>query len=297
MRGFALAHQYSRRSFLTGVAVTGIGSAWAGNLLGGERSDAPLRVACGEDRSGARGLLIDMWNARNRRFPATIVPVAGSAQDQLDAMRGHADAGTVDLLALDVSHLAEFADNRLITPIEADSPAGFVGAVRAINQLNEKREDFWALPFNTDCGVMFHRLPPGRDDTDEELPDLHRLLTAQPSSTWLAQLPISKQTSGEAFLCNVFEHALAITPGLLDPATGRPSTSTEAWANALSTLRGAVARRAALGATGLSNEAETTRAFNEGVSDLILTVWVAWPRSAAPPPPAVEATPEQASSN
>jgi multiple sugar transport system substrate-binding protein len=278
MRGFALAHQHSRRSFLIGVGVTGIGSAWAGRLFEGDRSDAPLRVACGEDRSGARDLLIQMWNARNRRFPATIVKVDGSTQEQLNTMRQHAKDGTADLLALDVIHLAEFVANELITPIEAAGPDGFVEAVRTINQLNEKRDDFWALPFNTDCGVMFHRLPPGRDDTDEELPDLTRLLAPKQSATWLAQLPITKQTSGEAFLCNVFEHALASTPEILAPATGKPSTSTVAWANALLPLRDAVARKAALGATGMSNEGETTKSFNEGVSDRMRN----WPNQFRP---------------
>ncbi len=46
-------NRYSRRSFLTGVAVTGIGSAWAGNLLGSRGRPVPLTVACGEDPSGA----------------------------------------------------------------------------------------------------------------------------------------------------------------------------------------------------------------------------------------------------
>jgi multiple sugar transport system substrate-binding protein len=258
-------NRYSRRSFLAGVAVTGIGSAWAGNMLDGRWRDVPLRVACGEDRSGARKVLMDMWNAHSPGAQATIVPVKGSAKDQLRGLREHAEDGTADLLALDVAHLAEFRAAGWITPLAAYSSAGFVQSVSAINKLYEDRKDFWALPFNTDCGVMFHRIPAGAAGNDEELLRLDRLLD-QRKPTWIAQLPPEPDASDEAFMCNVLEHAMAVVPDILG-ADGTPAASTDTWVRALDPLREAISAGVVLGAAVKSDEAMSTGAFNAGLSE------------------------------
>lgn len=160
-----------RREFLIagGVAVAG-GVGYGGYLL---RSASPpprrrtLTILSGPDQSRGRQRheLVREWNApRTDGLGARIVEVHGVADAHRAEMvaRAQADTHTVDIFNLDLTWLVEFAEAGYIQPLAQVSadPDEWLGPPLAACRYDG---ELWALPFNTDAGLLFARQLSGED--------------------------------------------------------------------------------------------------------------------------------------
>ncbi|MCA2217150.1 extracellular solute-binding protein [Jidongwangia harbinensis] len=269
-----MPERFSRRSFVSGALSCGALSAWGSLVFSGRPAPRPQRkvtltIASGADLTGARQLLNDVWNEGDPNCTAEYRIAEGSTSDQFRQMRGWAANGEVDIVNLDAIHMAEAVSTGLLRPLDVDNRAQFLEApLRTCQVAGDER--LWAVPFNTDCGVLFHRSP-GRGS----LPKLRDLLESTKSGAgrrWIAQLPQSPGPQGEAFLCNVLEHALAIDPGIVD-ADGVPSAEIDRWHDALQPLRTAIGRDRVVGVAELSDENRSVNSFVGGAA----TIMRNWP--------------------
>ncbi|GAA1601182.1 extracellular solute-binding protein [Catellatospora bangladeshensis] len=118
-----------------------------------------LVVLSGADEStGAqRRALIEQWNADPRLPDARLVEVSGGADAHRAEMVRRAQAGdrTVDIYNLDVTWTAEFADAGWIRPLDetVTDTSGFLEKPLATCRYHDR---LWALPFNTDAGLLFY---------------------------------------------------------------------------------------------------------------------------------------------
>jgi multiple sugar transport system substrate-binding protein len=116
-------------------------------------------------------------------------------------------------------------------------------------------DDFWAVPFNTDVGMLFRRIADkSAADPEPALRDVVR--TAAPGQ-FVGQLDTVGSQTDEAFVVNVLEHALAQDDAILDPE-GTLSFGLGQWRNALAPLADAL-RAGRLRAE--AGEDDTTRRF------------------------------------
>src|SRR5215468_5681357 len=106
-----MSEGYSRRDFLAGVLVSGTLSAAALYLAPGGRPlpSVSLALLTGTDSTGARQLLVDMWNQTNPNTTVNLKPVTGSTVDQRNEMIVAAESGTADILNLDIIDIPYFA--------------------------------------------------------------------------------------------------------------------------------------------------------------------------------------------
>jgi multiple sugar transport system substrate-binding protein len=125
----------------------------------------PLVILSGRDESDGeqRQKLIDQWNATHAQ-KARIVSLPSSADDAHAAMLEYAQARTnrVDIYNLDVTWIAEFAEAGHIVPV----PSGAVDRTGFLDKPLETCEydgKLWALPFNTDAGLLYYRTDLGVD--------------------------------------------------------------------------------------------------------------------------------------
>ncbi|WP_433558486.1 ABC transporter substrate-binding protein [Pseudonocardia xinjiangensis] len=122
--------------------------------------DGPIVVLSGRDDSidGQRQKLISQWNQLHPRSPARIVeasPIADAARSEMLA-RAQSGRGEVDVFNLDVTWTAEFADAGYIRSLDESrvSTSGFLAGPLATCRYGGK---LWALPFNTDVGLLYYR--------------------------------------------------------------------------------------------------------------------------------------------
>ena len=119
-----------------------------------------LVILSGHDdgAGGQRQVLVDQWNATHPDNKARIEVLSSIADAQRSEMVARADKRTdqIDIYNLDVTWIAEFADQHYIRPLDAGSvdQSGFLEkpmkTCRYQNQL-------WALPFNTDAPLLYYR--------------------------------------------------------------------------------------------------------------------------------------------
>src|SRR5690606_19835693 len=95
-----MAERYSRRDFLIGVLACGTLTAGSLYLLPGGRSipAIELTLVTGADDTGARDLLIEMWNRANPSATVRTIVVQGDTGDQRRAMVDLARSGRADIL-------------------------------------------------------------------------------------------------------------------------------------------------------------------------------------------------------
>jgi multiple sugar transport system substrate-binding protein len=237
-----MPERYSRRDFLIGALTCGTLTAGSLYLLPGGRSTPAieLTLVTGADDTGARELLVNMWNRANPTATVRTIVVQGDTGDQRREMVGLARSGQADILNLDIIHIPHFAREELITPIEIDNPNVFLDRTLVANRVDGDSRRFWAVPFNTDVGLLFQRVSddapaPDRvtlaDVIDDAPPDSRR---------FVGQLRPTASVSHEAFVVNILEHALSRDPDILTE-DGSPSYDLPRWRNALEPLVAGVA--------------------------------------------------------
>jgi multiple sugar transport system substrate-binding protein len=273
---------YSRRSFLAGVVACGTLSASITYLLPGGRSprpdqnQIPLRLASGADSTGALDLLLKIWRQANPNVPVDLDPIPSGTVDQRAEMRRVTESGQVDILNLDVIYFAEFARDNLIQKMKLPSygkgHGGFLKKALSLGQVAGEPDRYWAVPYTTDVGMLYTRLPVARSGPDS-LYDA--VATAPPGSPQFVGQLYPTEATREAFVVNVLEHVLAADKRLRSPGeapildqTGKPLFALERWQRALKPLSDAVAqnkivrvRTEADGGLTLADNEENTRAI------------------------------------
>ncbi|MEV8503330.1 extracellular solute-binding protein [Actinoplanes sp. NPDC051475] len=134
-----------------------------------ELEPGELVILSGQDDStgGQRQQLINLWNDSHPRNPAKIVTVPQAADGQWVEMANRAEDGDTDIFNLDVAWTAYFADppsgRPLIRPIDQSLLAEKPERAFMAKPLETCRYDgkLWALPFNTDAGLLYYRTDQG----------------------------------------------------------------------------------------------------------------------------------------
>ncbi|WP_249997556.1 extracellular solute-binding protein [Actinoplanes sp. M2I2] len=224
---------YSRRSFLAGVLTAGTLSAAAGYVLT-RREPVQLKLASGVDSTGGRRLLVTMWNELNPGARIELKEVNSSTRDQYDTFLGT----QADIFNLDVIHIPRFAEDGRIVPI---TPRGELSLLPMVRRLSERGDtgDFWALPFNTDVGMLYRRV--ADKSVADVQPELGDVLASSPAR-FVGQLKTVSPQTDEAFVVNVLEHALAQDEAILTD-DGTLSFSLGQWRAAVAPLAEAIKAR------------------------------------------------------
>jgi multiple sugar transport system substrate-binding protein len=147
---------------------------------------AELVILTGADEStgNQRQRLVERWNSEHPDTPAHLENLSTSADAQHSEMvaRAQSDTPDVDIYNLDVTWTAEFATAGYIRPLDQTTDtAGFLQAPLRTCMFDDK---LWALPFNTDAGLLYFRTSVPPDALPTTLPpmqnDVRALLTSQP---------------------------------------------------------------------------------------------------------------------
>lgn len=120
---------------------------------------AEMVILTGADESigGQRQALVDRWNSEHPDTPARLENLSTSSDAQHSEMvaRAQSDTPGVDVYNLDVTWTAEFATAGYVRPLDAATDTtGFLDAPLRTCRFDGK---LWALPFNTDAGLLYYR--------------------------------------------------------------------------------------------------------------------------------------------
>jgi multiple sugar transport system substrate-binding protein len=168
-----------RRRFLVAAGVAALGAAAlradgaAGRRpRGSDRSMEPgeLTILSGLDESVGRQRhrLVRDWSECHPDNPARIIEVAGVTDAQRSEMVARAQSRdpSVDIFNLDVTWTAEFAEADYIRPLAATG-VDFDAFLDPPMETCRYGNELWALPFNSDAGLLFFRT-----DLIPEAPDV-----------------------------------------------------------------------------------------------------------------------------
>ncbi|RMI91370.1 ABC transporter substrate-binding protein [Streptomyces sp. ZS0098] len=132
-----------------------------------EEKPGTIVVASGRDVTGSNGVrqrLIDAWNREQRQkatgsdfYQARLVELPGSADEQRSQLLGALQSGSAryDVVNLDVTWVPEFAEAGLVRALPDDLvDADVIGPVAETARWDEK---VYAVPFNSDVGLLYYR--------------------------------------------------------------------------------------------------------------------------------------------
>jgi multiple sugar transport system substrate-binding protein len=241
---------YSRRSFLAGALAAGTLSTMAGYLFT-RTSSFTLRLVTGADPTGGRALLIAMWNELNPNSAIAVEIVNSSTMDQFEKFA----ETRADIYNLDAIHIPRFAASGRIRHFAVDRDLTLLEPIRRICEVKDSPDRYWAVPFNTDVGMLFRRITDKRAPDDE--PALAQVMNHLPSQ-FVGQLDTGGSQTDEAFVVNVLEHALAQDDAIISE-DGTISFSLGQWRTALRPLADAIRQRRVQTEAG---EDSTTEAFS-----------------------------------
>ncbi|MEH1127605.1 ABC transporter substrate-binding protein [Micromonospora sp. CPCC 206061] len=233
-------------------------------------------VLTGADDSvgGQRQRLIDQWNDDHPDNPARLESLSSEADRQHSEMVARAQSGAsgVDVYNLDVTWVTEFAAAGFIQPLDGSvNTAGFLAKPLETCGYDGK---LWALPFNTDAGLLYYRtdLVPGGAPPAQIPPteaDMRRLATGrQMKAGYAGQLG-----DYEGLTVNALELIWAAQGDVVDPDGRVVIDSPEARAG-LERLAGAMVASGGLPPAVLPEsrtytERDSTEAFRSGAVALM----------------------------
>lgn len=223
-----------------GVAVL----AAAAVLLGGASCSASappddeIVVLSGRDDSAGkqRASLVQDWDRRHPEVRVRIVELSGSTDQQHDEMLKAAQApdADVDVFNLDVTWTAEFADAGYVRRL--DDPPDVADFLPGPLTTARYRGGLYALPFNTDAGLLFYDpdlvgCPADWDAIRDDAARLRARPQPRPAAVWAGQLG-----RYDGLVVNVLETLHALHPDQPDLfAAGQPALQ-----QAVDTLRPSV---------------------------------------------------------
>nr|WP_042180652.1 extracellular solute-binding protein [Kibdelosporangium sp. MJ126-NF4]CEL14501.1 Maltose/maltodextrin ABC transporter, substrate binding periplasmic protein MalE [Kibdelosporangium sp. MJ126-NF4]CTQ88866.1 Maltose/maltodextrin ABC transporter, substrate binding periplasmic protein MalE [Kibdelosporangium sp. MJ126-NF4] len=189
------------------LVAVGLDEPWASDDTGLEKG--PLVIISGKDQSngGQRQELVDQWNKTHPDNPARIEELALGADDQYAEMVARAQGPGVkpDIYNLDVTWTAEFAKREYIAPLDESKvdTAGFMATPLRTCRYDGK---LWALPFNTDAGLLFYRDPGVKTPrTWTDIVDETRRLMAGPHDPRMVAGYTTQLADYEGLVVNTFE--------------------------------------------------------------------------------------------
>jgi multiple sugar transport system substrate-binding protein len=122
-----------------------------------------LMTAIDESPSDPRRILIEQWNQAHPESPISVENVGGEPDAQHDAMVANAKGQRgerADVYILDVIWMTEFIARDHIQPLDETglSTDDFLpNVLRTCRDLYGDRDGLWALPLNTDAGLLYYR--------------------------------------------------------------------------------------------------------------------------------------------
>ncbi|MFG1927070.1 extracellular solute-binding protein [Cryptosporangium sp. NPDC048952] len=146
--------------FLVGVLLVGLVLYAYPSLTGDEWEDGEIVLLSGQDDSAGdqRQALIEEWNQLHPDHRARIEEVNSIADAERSEMlaRADGDGSDVDVLNLDVAWLPEFAEAGLLRKFPDDRVDRDAFLRQPLTSC-EYDGTLWALPFNTDAGLLYQR--------------------------------------------------------------------------------------------------------------------------------------------
>jgi multiple sugar transport system substrate-binding protein len=138
-----------------------------------------IRLVTGPDvsRAGVRNRLVALWDERCPRHPVDLVVLPPTADGQRSQMVAAEQSGNTDydVLNLDVTWTPEFAADHLIRPLAGTARSDFLH--NAWDTATDRHHKVWAIPFNSDAGLLFYRTDAGFSGAPRDwahiLADLH----------------------------------------------------------------------------------------------------------------------------
>ncbi|WP_433206606.1 ABC transporter substrate-binding protein [Dactylosporangium sp. CS-047395] len=291
-------------AFAAGVAITLlVNLAVAALRPSHDPEDGELVILSGRDDGygNQRQALVDQWNALHPRNQARIEELAAVADAQRSEMVARAQGGgkgDADIYNLDVTWTAEFASQGYIRALNDSDPAGFLPAPLRTCRYDGK---LWALPFNTDAGMLYYR-----DDYVGTAPTSWPQLVAASQSvlTGFGAIPQNDRPGAgyagqladyEGLTVNALEAIWGAGGDVVD-GDGNVVIDSSAAQDGLTRLASGLQKstpQVILPASATFDEAAATQAFAEG-KVLFMRNWPVAHRTLDPPPalaPAPGATP------
>lgn len=172
----------TRRGFIVGGAAGLL--AGAGLPLGLEQlfggaadletfsPDDQLTILSGRDETdgGQRRLLVELWNRVHEKHPAQIVEVSSNADRAYSTMLSAAQAREpgYDVYNLDIPWVPQFAQSGYLRALDDATADGFLGEPWEAGTWDGAA---YALPFNSDVGLLYCNLDLIAEYYDQEVPE------------------------------------------------------------------------------------------------------------------------------
>lgn len=245
-----------RTAVLTGVLALSLLTACTHGTAAPEPTsdgDGEIVVASGLDVTGENGVrqqLIEEWN-RTHDPDARLVELPGDADQQRSQLLGALQSGSdqYDVVNLDVTWVPEFAEAGLISVLDDEDLVtdDFVDAVR---DTGTWRSHTYAVPFNSDVGLLYYRKDVLRDAGVRNVDPatwgrLYRMMNqvdqdedrAVEDGGWTGQLDVY-----EGLTVSAVEALASVGVSLADKNDGHYSADPESLAEGLNELEDRVER-------------------------------------------------------
>ncbi|MEU3165512.1 extracellular solute-binding protein [Streptosporangium sp. NPDC006930] len=231
---------------------------------GPPRQDCVLRIASGADVSGgARERALEaVWNGVKGRPRACFVAISSVADEQRSAMISAAQskAGHYDVYNLDIQWIPEFAEEGYLRPIDTTAHGGTNDFLSQIWSAGAWNGIQYAVPFNTDVGLLYYRDDLRLPASWRDMTDLAKARRAGPDPTALG---LSGQfASYEGLTVNALE-AIWANGGEVVDADGQVAIARKEGVEAVGRLIETVKAGVISGETLGSTEAESLTAFRK----------------------------------
>lgn len=224
----------------------------------------PITLVTGLDLSngGIRRQLIDKWNSEHPDTPVNVVELPSSADLQRAQMLAAEQAGDpgYDVLNLDLTWTAEFAENDAIQPLDEGvlTAAGNDFFAKTLDSVRYRRQgsdttQLWAVPFNTDVGLLYYRK------------DLLDKAGAPPPKTWQDMVDVKNKVNSPVYTAQLKQYeGLTVNAVEAAAAAGEDLARPSGASHGLTTLAARVRDGTILPDSTTYDEMDSLRAFRDG---------------------------------